>query len=697
MNGKFDISRLYSKHKFIFLFANMEDETCTFIFKSIENTVPIRYDLLQSINPQIRRSLYNDHYYLIKSDVSQEVFQTYITYWKTDIFPIEIVNVDNMDEFELFYNEEIRIDLITQILQAKKQQFDEPAINLSILRNTRFLDKSNAELNISQKLDIYIRTHSEDLLSSPIQSLYNIFNNPRRNLTEYDLLYNEIKNFAERHQKIEIFVLHQFIDYFQLNNDNKKDSILYASNRMNLMPKIDGNEVIRLENTKNDLLQQNNQLQTENQQLKATIQNTYNRLENSLHEIVSAINNLESNLNKVQNKFSNLHDIINKKNIRINRLQDDIMLLLYKKRDFDSIKYCISRNMIDINSRLIFYDKHTSLLYLAIEDDEVDLVRILLESPEIDVNFETCLYTYTSNHDVMKEYIRTPLSLAIEKGNIDIVRLLLSNDRINVNARDIDCQEYEDRDNICFYKVMNFMDICKIDIEEEYQSSSKHPINQKSPLIIAVEHGNIEIVRLLLSFPNIDINFISNIGKKEKLNIEWQEVSALYIAVDRGMVDIVNLLLSNPDINVNQYYMYKYSKIKHRTEITHYYSCINYMTKRIVNGYKYRIRKTVLIKAIENENVSIVRSLINCHNLNVNDVMYENYFSMRYSYREYYTKSPLYLAVLLLHRKLVELLLSCTNIDVNYESSSFGNKKQTALNLAQQKDYKSIISLLENH
>ena len=167
-------------------------------------------------------------------------------------------------------------------------------------------------------------------------------------------------------------------------------------------------------------------------------------------------------------------------------------------------------------------------------------------------------------------------------------------------------------------------------------------------------------------------------------------MSALYIAVDRGMVDIVNLLLSNPDINVNQYYMYKYSKIKHRTERTLYER-----PKR--NGYKYSIRKTVLIKAIENENVSIVRSLINCQNLNVNDVMYENYFSMRYSYREYYTKSPLYLAVSLLHRKLVELLLTCTNIDVNYESSSFGNKKQTALNLAQQKDYTSIISLLEYH
>ena len=73
-------------------------------------------------------------------------------------------------------------------------------------------------------------------------------------------------------------------------------------------------------------------------------------------------------------------------------------------------------------------DVKTSL-FLAIEKDNVEIVKLLLSNPSIDVN---------------KGYgNKAPLLLAIEKDNVEIVKLLLSNPSINVNQESETVVEYQ--------------------------------------------------------------------------------------------------------------------------------------------------------------------------------------------------------------------------------------------------------------
>ncbi|EFC35804.1 predicted protein, partial [Naegleria gruberi] len=91
-----------------------------------------------------------------------------------------------------------------------------------------------------------------------------------------------------------------------------------------------------------------------------------------------------------------------------------------------------------------------------------------------------------------------------------------------------------------------------------------------SLLAIACEKSNLEIIKILLSVPNINVN----LGHKPPL----------YIACERGSEEIVKLLLNIPTINVNQEY----------------------------TGL------TALCKSCKLGNILIVKQLLNNSNINVN-------------------------------------------------------------------------------
>lgn len=80
----------------------------------------------------------------------------------------------------------------------------------------------------------------------------------------------------------------------------------------------------------------------------------------------------------------------------------------------------------------------------------------------------------------------------------------------------------------------------------------------KTALHVAVEKGNIEIVELLLSNPNININILS-ISKYFffiKIGIVvffliFVHRTALHIAIDKENMEIIKLLLENTNIDIN--------------------------------------------------------------------------------------------------------------------------------------------------
>ena len=188
-------------------------ENIKFIMDTKSFDVPMRFDLWEAINQDIPQSLFQNHQYKFKSSVSLEVFQSFITYWKTTVFPENEINENNIYEYDLL-NQEIQNESIQQIINNKKSHLNLKLININIqkLQNSRIEDKSLIEESIAQHLDDYINEHVESLLSLPIHNLFNIFNHRKRRLMQPNFAYHQIIDHYNRSNDSNIFVLLQHQD-----------------------------------------------------------------------------------------------------------------------------------------------------------------------------------------------------------------------------------------------------------------------------------------------------------------------------------------------------------------------------------------------------------------------------------------------------------------------------------------------------
>ena len=200
----------------------------------------------------------------------------------------------------------------------------------------------------------------------------------------------------------------------------------------------------------------------------------------------------------------------------------------------------------------------TTALFASVEKENVKIVKFLLSFPNIDVN------AFPMNK-------HSALHLAVEKGNIEIVKLLLTKEDIDVNK-------------YCIYE----LDRNGVYLERK---------EKKTPLYLAVEKENIEIVKLLISHPNIDINanciyeheiYDNEININE---INNKIMTMLHFAVDKKNIELIKLLLSNPNIDIDNKYistkkLYDYStkneKIIEETKITALQFTIEHKNKEII-------------------------------------------------------------------------------------------------------------------
>lgn len=92
------------------------------------------------------------------------------------------------------------------------------------------------------------------------------------------------------------------------------------------------------------------------------------------------------------------------------------------------------------NSNNFYHDILLSIdmipLIKAVETENVEIVRLLLKYPSIDVNAKAIFIFYLLFCFMKCQlyFNRTPLILAIEKKNFEIIQLLLKHENINVNA-----------------------------------------------------------------------------------------------------------------------------------------------------------------------------------------------------------------------------------------------------------------------
>lgn len=146
-------------------------------------------------------------------------------------------------------------------------------------------------------------------------------------------------------------------------------------------------------------------------------------------------------------------------------------------------------NKIELN----FYSR-INMIYYAVETDNIEIVEIMLKNKcfaeynELHDYFcEDIIYDQDADGDdevILTEVAKTVLTIAVENNNKEIVELLLNTGKVDINLPYI------------FSKHLGMGECEPLDFYEI----------RKTPLCIAVENGNKEIVELLLDRNKIKLD-----------------------------------------------------------------------------------------------------------------------------------------------------------------------------------------------
>lgn len=282
--------------------------------------------------------------------------------------------------------------------------------------------------------------------------------------------------------------------------------------------------------------------------------------------------------------------------VNINKMMNDSILSSYNlsatiintaiiKKNNEIIKLIMNEPTFDVNG----INDCCCPLHCAIEMENLDAFKMLLEFPGININntnygWALCLHKTPLTHAIAKrtkEIIElllnhpdidvnggdyeTPLSMACRKGNINVVKRLLSFPQIKVNGNSSSVPLIEacERGHIKIVKLL--LSHPEIDINKMGQYNT--------PLINSIMHKHHEITQILLNYPEIDIN------KKGGSNMyNGNELSSpLEFACSQNNLDLVKQIVSFPNIDLNPTFSQDiFSKL--RTRIRDYLNSIKEKT-----------------------------------------------------------------------------------------------------------------------
>jgi len=331
-------------------------------------------------------------------------------------------------------------------------------------------------------------------------------------------------------------------------------------------------------------------------------------------------------------------------------------------------------NFINYNNYCNYYAE-TPLTAAAVSNDTQVFHNILQASFQL---------ANTTNKDNL-----TPLMVAAKNGNSDITRILLKETFFGLNVNIVN-----KLGNTALmlaiieghtFIVKQLLDIAKerINFASNIDSSN---INRETPIILAAQKGNTDIIQLLLnyklsnnnqSFSN-DNNTVFNIYQA---NIDLDDINgdtALIHATRLGYTSIVTQLLDTRLVNVNHF-----NKVGDTPFIIAarqgYNDIISLLLDtNLVNVNQFnKIGDTALTVAAREGNSDIVEMLISIEEVNINHINYRN-------------RSALLLALSEGHIDIVNILLDVDDINVNIRH----NFTQTAIEVAAAKGYVDIVNKL---
>ena len=147
------------------------------------------------------------------------------------------------------------------------------------------------------------------------------------------------------------------------------------------------------------------------------------------------------------------------------------------------------------------YNEETAL-YKAIIDEKTEIVKLLLSHEKIDININSKYINLIGN-----EIKSTNLQTAIQNGNIEIIKLLLEHKNVNINEVILDINYSKPGIDIWDKEET---ESSKLEIRKSLKRGSSsctfQDIIEITALHIAIDNKDVEIVRLLLEYENIDVN-----------------------------------------------------------------------------------------------------------------------------------------------------------------------------------------------
>eukprot|EP01084_Bolivina_argentea_P149005 260384_1 len=166
-------------------------------------------------------------------------------------------------------------------------------------------------------------------------------------------------------------------------------------------------------------------------------------------------------------------------------------------------------------------------LYIACRKGSLECVKYLLSNNGIFIN------------ETENEFGETPLSIAslTEYGHTDIVEMLISHsnrmkqNKMDHGILDIDKSDIKGFTALYVASQNNHTFIVKLLLQNGADTNATNTIGN-APLWIAALRGHVEVVRVLLSHPDTDIDY-------QNLN----GITALYIACENNHIEVVKLLL----------------------------------------------------------------------------------------------------------------------------------------------------------
>ncbi len=167
----------------------------------------------------------------------------------------------------------------------------------------------------------------------------------------------------------------------------------------------------------------------------------------------------------------------------------------------------------------------TNGLIGAIEEGDIEKVSSIL-SEGVDVNAAE----ERSDFD-------TPLIKAVQNNAVEIVKLLLENPAIQVNK-----QNKWKQSPLIFANMEGNIEIVKLLLEVPSLDTEVRDVFQNNILMVASSYGHAELVRLYLGLPELKLNINEQ---------NYAENTALMLASRYGHSDVAALLLKDPDIDVN--------------------------------------------------------------------------------------------------------------------------------------------------